>query len=292
MTDHFPVPEKSDQQTIHSPKSSPAYNTPGIETETVRETPPVITTDNLSSLIRIRSLSHRYGKFQALNSLDYDIFAGRFNALLGANGAGKSTLFNLLAGLLRPQQGEFEYRGQPLSLSGANYLANLGVVFQQSTLDPDLTVGQNLHYHASLHGFSRKQAQQRMEEELERLNLQDRIKDTVRSLNGGHKRRVEIARALLHQPGFLMLDEATVGLDLATRKQLTHELHQRCQQEGLTVLWTTHLPEEVFHYDPVVVLHKGQNRFTGTSDQIVQDAGANNLAELIESLTSQGHRSQ
>ncbi|MBB1486823.1 ATP-binding cassette domain-containing protein [Oceanospirillum sediminis] len=249
-----------------------------------------MTTDPFSAdypaLISIRNLSHNYGKLQALKTLDYDIFTGQFNALLGANGAGKSTLFNLLAGLLRPQQGQFDYLNQPMTSPGADYLANLGIVFQQSTLDPDLTVGQNLHYHASLHGFSRKQARSRIEEELERLNLQDRIKDTVRSLNGGHKRRVEIARALLHQPGFLMLDEATVGLDLSTRKQLTQYLHQRCKQEGLTVLWTTHLIEEIEASDPVMVLHKGTARFSGISHQVIQDAGVADLTDLIEQLTA------
>ena len=236
-------------------------------------------------LLDIQGLSHRYGKLDALKNLNYQIYSGAFNALLGANGAGKSTLFNLLAGLLKPQQGELRFCGQVIKRLNADYLANLGIVFQQSTLDLDLSVGQNLHYHASLHGMSRKQAKQRIEEELTRLNLLDRIKDPVRTLNGGHKRRVEIARALLHQPAFLMLDEATVGLDLSTRQQLTNYLHQRCQDEGLTVLWTTHLIEEIQPQDPVLILHKGEAKYSGLSSELIKEQGVTELKQLIQQLT-------
>ncbi len=240
---------------------------------------------NSEALVSIEGLSHYYGPLAALNAVDYDIYPGAFNALLGANGAGKSTLFNLLAGLLKPQQGTLLFRGQAMLKPSPDYLANLGIVFQQSTLDLDLSVGQNLHYHASLHGLSRKQAKHRIQEELTRLNLLDRIKDPVRTLNGGHKRRVEIARALLHQPAFLMLDEATVGLDLSTRQQLTDYLHQRCRDEGLTVLWTTHLIEEIQPQDPVLILHKGQAKYSGLSENLIQEQGVTELKQLIQQLT-------
>lgn len=255
-----------------------------IQTPNQKNQTDAINNDNV--LLNIQGLSHQYGQLLALNNLDYRIYSGAFNALLGANGAGKSTLFNLLAGLLKPQQGGLYFRGHALKRLSADYLANLGIVFQQSTLDLDLSVGQNLHYHASLHGLSRKQAKQRIEEELTRLNLLERIKDPVRTLNGGHKRRVEIARALLHQPAFLMLDEATVGLDLSTRQQLTDYLHQRCKDEGLTVLWTTHLIEEIKPQDPVMILHKGEAKYSGLSIDLTQQQGVSDLKQLIQQLTS------
>lgn len=234
-----------------------------------------------------QQLSHHYGVKPALSCLDYQIYQGQFNALLGANGAGKSTLFSLLAGLLKPQQGQILWtanggKTQPLPRPNRAYLAQLGIVFQQSTLDPDLSVGQNLHYHAALQGLPRKTAQKAIQIELERLQLLDRIHEPVRTLNGGHKRRVEIARALVHQPQFLMLDEATVGLDLDTRQQLTDYLHQRCQAQGLTVLWTTHLIEEIGLNDPVLILHQGRAQHAGRCADLLQQTGASDLKQLLQ----------
>lgn len=231
-------------------------------------------------LLSVQGLNHRYGQRQALNQIDLKLYQGRFNALLGANGAGKSTLFNLLAGLIRRQEGELVFNGDPLDKATPDYLCNLGIVFQQSTLDLDLTVGQNLHYHASLQGMSRKEAKTRIHQELERLELLDRLKTPVRQLNGGHKRRVEIARALLHNPAFLMLDEATAGLDIQTRRQLTEYLHQRCE-EGLTVLWTTHLLEEIADEDPVTILHQGEVVCAGLQKTLLAQSPDASLAGLL-----------
>ncbi len=236
--------------------------------------------DQETALLSVQGLNHHYGQRQALKQIDLKLYQGRFNALLGANGAGKSTLFNLLAGLIRRQQGELVFNGQPLERATPDYLCNLGIVFQQSTLDLDLTVSQNLHYHASLQGMSRRQAKQRITEELTRLELLDRLKTPVRQLNGGHKRRVEIARALLHNPAFLMLDEATAGLDIQTRQQLTRYLHQRCD-EGLTVLWTTHLLEEIAADDPVTILRQGEVICAGIHQQLLQQNPGETLASLL-----------
>lgn len=231
-------------------------------------------------LLSVQGLNHRYGQRQALNQINLKLYQGRFNALLGANGAGKSTLFNLLAGLIRRQEGELVFNGEPLDKATPDYLCNLGIVFQQSTLDLDLTVGQNLHYHASLQGMSRKEAKARIHQELERLELLDRLNTPVRQLNGGHKRRVEIARALLHNPAFLMLDEATAGLDIQTRRQLTEYLHQRCE-EGLTVLWTTHLLEEIADEDPVTILHQGEVVCAGLQKALLEQSPDASLAGLL-----------
>lgn len=241
----------------------------------------MLTPDPAQALLSVTDLSHHYGERPALNGISLHLYQGRFNALLGANGAGKSTLFNLLAGLIRPQQGEIRFNGQLLKRINPDYLCNLGIVFQQSTLDQDLSVGQNLHYHASLQGMSRRQASLRIGEELERLRMADRLKTPVRQLNGGHKRRVEIARALLHNPAFLMLDEATAGLDIETRRELTAYLHQRCQ-EGLTVLWTTHLLEEIADTDPVTILHQGEVVCAGIHQSLKSLSPDGSLAGLLK----------
>ena len=208
--------------------------------------------------IHVRDLSFSYGQRKALAGISFELVTGRFNALLGPNGAGKSTLFALLTRLYALQKGEIGINGQSLSNHPASVMRQLGVVFQQSTLDLDLTVGQNLRYHASLHGISGKQIQQRIEQELARMQMLDRLNDKVRSLNGGHRRRLEIARALLHEPSVLLLDEPTVGLDPQTRQALNQHVRELCEQQQLTVLWATHLIEEVVLDDPVLLLHQGR----------------------------------
>ncbi|MGB2130634.1 MAG: ATP-binding cassette domain-containing protein, partial [Marinobacterium sp.] len=160
--------------------------------------------------IEVRHLSFRYGPRQALNDVSFSLREGQLNALLGPNGAGKSTLYALLTQLYNVQQGEILLHGQQLGRQSRLLKQQLGVVFQQSTLDPDLSVLQNLEYHGALHGLSARQVRQQADELLTGMGLADRLKDSIRSLNGGHRRRVEIARALLHTPSILLLDEATV----------------------------------------------------------------------------------
>lgn len=164
-------------------------------------------------------------------------------------------------------------------------MRQIGVVFQQNALDLDLTVRQNLQYHAALHGLSRKEARVRGDRELERFSLKDRANDAVRQLNGGHRRRVEIARALLHNPSMLLLDEPTVGLDVASRKALNEHVRTLCDEDGLTVLWATHLIEEVRSDDRVLILHQGQLLADGNGQAICEAEGTRDLAETFHSLT-------
>ena len=153
-------------------------------------------------------------------------------ALLGPNGAGKSTLFQILSGLFVPDGGAVRIDGRDIRRDAVPALARLGIVFQQPTLDLDLTVRGNLRFHARLHGLSRRTTAERMTTELDRLDLADRINDAARTLSGGNRRRLELARALLHRPGILLMDEPTVGLDPASRRDLGLHVRGLCAEQG------------------------------------------------------------
>lgn len=235
--------------------------------------------------IEIKQLSFRYGSKQALKDVSFSLSSGKFTALLGPNGAGKSTLYALLTRIYGIQQGEITILDQDLRHHPKQVMASLGVVFQQSTLDLDLTVLQNLLYHGSLHGLSKQQTTQRAQKELARMSMSEHLHRKIRSLNGGHRRRVEIARALLHQPKILLLDEATVGLDPRTRKSINQHVRRLCDEDGLTVLWATHLIEEIDLNDPVVILHRGQVEQDADGASICQQLGTETLADAFERIT-------
>jgi ABC-2 type transport system ATP-binding protein len=235
--------------------------------------------------LELESIRFAYGSRLALQDVGFSVAPGTFAALLGPNGAGKSTLIALLTRLYDLQQGEIRVMGHCLRKQPRQALAQLGVVFQQSTLDLDLSVEQNLHYHAALHGIGRKAAQIRIDEELERQQLSERRKDKVRDLNGGHRRRVEIARALLHRPQLLLLDEASVGLDPASRLALNQHVRQLCSDSGLAVLWTTHLLDEIHDSDALFLLNRSRLVAQGTV-QSIREEGETDLAASFARLTA------
>ncbi|AOE85397.1 ABC transporter ATP-binding protein [Pseudomonas sp. TCU-HL1] len=210
------------------------------------------------SALELAGVSFSYGPRRALEQVGFALEPGSFTALLGPNGAGKSTLIALLTRLYDLQQGDISVCGHSLRRAPRKALAQLGVVFQQSTLDLDLSVEQNLRYHAALHGLPSRLASERIEHELERQQLGPRRRDRVRLLNGGHRRRVEIARALLHAPRLLLLDEASAGLDPASRDGLNRHVRQLCREQDVAVLWTTHLLDEVEPDDRLLLLNQGR----------------------------------
>ena len=234
--------------------------------------------------LQVRDLGFSYGPRRALDGVNFALVPGHFTALLGPNGAGKSTLIALLTRLYTLQEGELQVAGHSLRKEPRQALRQLGVVFQQSTLDLDLSVEQNLRYHAALHGMPRPLAASRIDQELARQQLQERRHDKVRDLNGGHRRRVEIARALLHQPRLLLLDEASAGLDPASRLALNQHVRQLCRDEGLAVLWTTHLLDEVQASDQLLILNRGHLVAQGQASQIGADDAS--LAATFSRLTS------
>jgi ABC-2 type transport system ATP-binding protein len=207
--------------------------------------------------LEIAGVSHTYRR-KALDAVSFTVASGEFVVLLGLNGAGKTTLFSLIAGLLDLQAGGLSVLGHPLPRERTRALAGCGFCFQQPALDLDLTVSETLHYHAALHGLSRRDAQRRIDEELARSGLSDRAGELVRALSGGQRRRIEIARCLLHRVGLLVLDEATVGLDMPSRKAIADRARAMCHEEGTAVLWATHLLDEVSSQDRTVILHQGR----------------------------------
>lgn len=235
--------------------------------------------------LQVEQVSFNYGDKLALDQVSFGIESGRLNALLGPNGAGKSTLMALFSRLYRLQQGDIHVGGVSLRRQPRQALRQLGVVFQQSTLDLDLSVQQNLAYHAALHGLSTRAAAPRIEQELARQSLLEHQHRRVRELNGGHRRRVEIARALLHQPDILLLDEASAGLDPASRLALNQHIRTLCAERQLTVVWTTHLMDEIALDDPVIVLHCGRVLAADSAAGIIAQTSQANLNEAFQHLT-------
>jgi len=237
--------------------------------------------------LRLDRLSYAYGAKQALKGVTLEVAPGAFCALLGPNGAGKSTLFALLTRLFTTAEGRIEIAGHDLATQPLKALAAIGVVFQQPTLDLDLSVIRNLRYFAALQGLSRKTAETRIGAALERLDMAERAQEPVRALNGGHRRRTEIARALLHHPKVLLLDEPTVGLDAASRQAITDHVHRLAADDGLTVLWATHLTDEVLPSDRLAILHRGEIRADGITQDI---CGTTSLTDTFLALTPSPER--
>src|SRR6516162_5421399 len=227
-----------------------------------------------------------YGSIRAVDGVSLAVRPGEFIALLGPNGAGKTTLFQLLSGLFAADSGRIVVMGHDMSRDPVPALARLGIVFQQPTLDLELSVTANLLFHAGLHGMPRAVAIARIAEELKQLALADRAHDKAAQLSGGNRRRVELARALLHDPRLLLMDEATVGLDPASRGDLLKLIVAMRAERSVAVLWATHLCDEVVDADRVIVLHRGKVLADTTPAQFVRAAGAATVEQAFLGITS------
>lgn len=230
-------------------------------------------------------LSHSFGNREVLHNVSFSLNTGGFTALLGLNGAGKTTLFSLVTRLYDHRSGAIRIFGNEVKTSPSAALARMGIVFQQPTLDLDLTVEQNLSYHAALHGIGRASARASIERETKRVELNDRLREKVRQLSGGQRRRVEIARALLHDPDLLLLDEPTVGLDIASRQFLLGHIRRLCRERGIAVLWATHLIDEVDDNARVIVLHRGRILAQGPAAEVCASTGTATVREAFVRLT-------
>ena len=235
--------------------------------------------------LSVEHVSHSFGKRQVLYDVGLKVEQGHFCALLGLNGAGKTTLFSLITRLYNNRSGRIAVLGHDVRREPAEALRRLGVVFQSRTLDLELSINQNLAYHAALHGLPVRLGRERAAAELARAGLADRANEKVRNLSGGQQRRVEIARALLHKPRLLLLDEPTVGLDVAARADILARVRGLAREDRLGVLWATHLIDEINDDDDVVVLHQGRVLQAGPVRAVLAATGASQLGEAFARLT-------
>lgn len=243
--------------------------------------------DGNAIALAVEGVSHLYGARRALDNVSITVAPGSFTVLLGLNGAGKSTLFSLITRLYATRKGRISIYGHNLERDSGAALAELGVVFQSRALDVDISVEQNLIYHAALHGIGRRAAIERARAALERVDLSGRLHDKVSKLSGGQIRRVEIARALLHAPRLLLLDEPTVGLDVKARAAILRHVRALIADSQIGVLWATHLLDEAAPGDDVVILHRGRVLASGPIERIIADQGDASLAAVFSRLTAE-----
>ena len=236
----------------------------------------------LPPALSVCGISHSFGSVQALRDVSFTVPKGAFTALLGINGAGKTTLFSLITRLYDSISGSIEVAGFDARSQPGQALSRLGVVFQSRALDLDLTLRQNLLYHAALHGIARRPALQRIDEVLEVVGLTDKLSTRAAALSGGQQRRAEIARCLIHKPDLLLLDEAAAGLDVRSRIEVLALVRRLIAEQGVSTLWATHVFDEIAPDDRVVVLHKGAVLAQGLARDLAQ---GRSLTEVFLEMT-------
>ena len=232
---------------------------------------------NASAAISVSRLVHRYGERTALAGLDLEVDRGEIFALLGPNGGGKTTLFRLISTLIPLQQGEIRVLGYDVARQTAAVRERIGVVFQAPSLDKKLTVAENLRHQGHLYGMSGGALRSRQEEMLARLGLADRRRELVETLSGGMRRRVELAKGMLHSPQLLLLDEPSTGLDPGARSDLWDYLRQVRERDGVTVVLTTHLLEEAEKADRLAILNAGSLVALDTPEALRASVGGDSL---------------
>ncbi len=224
-------------------------------------------------MISVRSVSHEYGRRQALNHVSLNVNQGEIFGLLGPNGGGKSTLFRILSTMMIPGAGQASIAGFDVVRQSAEVRRRAGVVFQTQSLDKALTVGENLRAQGHLHGLSGPRLRARTEHVMRRLEIDNRRDDLVDTLSGGLRRRVEIAKSLLHSPAVLLMDEASTGLDPRARRELWDYVRELRDQEGVTILLTTHILDEADRCDRLALLHEGRVVAEGTPAELRRRIG-------------------
>ena len=228
---------------------------------------------NGARMIRVTGLSHSYGRDLVLNDLNFVIHPGEIFALLGPNGAGKSTLINILITMIKCNSGRVEIDGIDLDADPQAIRSRLGVVFQDSTLDERLTARENLYFHSRLYGIPRQEINGRVAEALDGVGLGERAGELVMNLSGGMKRRLEIARAYIHRPKILILDEPTTGLDPQSRKAIWERIGRMNRESGTTVVLSTQYLEEAEACSRIAIIDRGRVVAIGSPDAIRAHGG-------------------
>ncbi len=240
--------------------------------------------------ISVEHMSHHYGTRRAVDDLSFEVQSGEVFAFLGPNGGGKTTLFRVLSTLMPLQDGSVHIAGLDLSHSQMEIRRQIGVVFQSASLDKKLTVSENMRHQGALYGLKGEQLKSQTNKLLAQLGLTDRAADRVETLSGGLKRRVELAKGLIHQPRILLLDEPSTGLDPGARADLWKVLHELRDQFGVTILLTTHLLEEAAKADRIAILSRGRLVALDTPEALRASVGGDTLTlgcQNPEQLASQ-----
>jgi len=240
--------------------------------------------------VQAQGLGHRYGERQALAGVTFEVRRGEIFGFLGPNGGGKTTLFKILSTLMRATDGSCRVFSHRLDTEAALIRRSLGVVFQHPSVDPKLTVMENVVHHGRLYGGRGRSLQRGAQAVLERFGLLDRAGDRVETLSGGLRRRVELAKALVSEPRLLLLDEPSTGLDPGARRQLTHYLETLRQEKGITVLLTTHILEEAERCDRVGILDRGSLVALDTPEALKARVGGDVV--VIQAQDPEGFRAK
>jgi ABC-2 type transport system ATP-binding protein len=236
-------------------------------------------------LLNLEAVNKSYGAHRALREVDLRIGPGEIVGLLGPNGAGKSTLFQICSGLFAADSGKVQVFGKSYRDSPSEILSQLGIVFQSRSLDLDMSVQANLKFHGGMFGYFGKALRLRIQALAELMDISDLLTRQVRKLSGGNQRRIEIARALLSQPKLLLLDEPSAGLDATARLALVRNLRAIVATQNMSILWATHLVDEVAEADRIVLLVQGKVICEGSPAALIAQTGAADLTGAYIALT-------
>jgi len=238
------------------------------------------------TIIKAKNLTKKFGDFTAVDNIDFEVKKGEIFAFLGPNGAGKSTTIKMLTTMLKPTSGLLELAGHDVTKERDSARKSFGIVFQDPSLDEELTAYENMELHAMLYGVPKTQQPERIHELLVLVELEDRKDSFVRTFSGGMRRRLEIARGLLHEPKVLFLDEPTLGLDTQTRNVMWSYVKKLSVEKGMTIFFTTHYLDEAEHVAQyIAIIDHGKIVTRGTSKELMSETDTKSLEEAYLKLT-------
>jgi ABC-2 type transport system ATP-binding protein len=247
----------------------------------------------MQNIIEVKNLIKKFNGFTAVDNINFDVAKGEIFAFLGPNGAGKTTTIKMLTTLLRPTSGEILVNGYNPLKNANEVRCSFGIVFQDPSLDDELTAYENMELHAILYKVLKNERKPRIEKLLEFVELSDRKNDLVKKYSGGMKRRLEIARGLIHHPQVLFLDEPTLGLDLQTRKHIWEHVLILNKTEGMTIFFTTHYIEEAEKVaSRAAIIDNGKIKYIGTPEELKEKTKTSSLDDAFLALTGKDIRSE